>query len=58
MMDFGFMLDPATIIAITGLVSVLGNIYLTIDTRRRAKVIEEKISTVAAIVSNGKETHK
>lgn len=44
---FGLVLDPPTIIAFTGLLSVIGNIVLTIDARRRsiqtAEVVEKKV---------------
>lgn len=55
---FNLMLDPPTIIAITGLLSVIGNIVLTLDARRRsiqtAETVEKRVvPAINAIRSEG-----
>jgi FtsZ-interacting cell division protein ZipA len=34
-MSLGFMLDAPTIVAITGLIAMIGNLFMTWDARRR-----------------------
>jgi hypothetical protein len=52
----GFNLDAPTIIAITGLLSVAGNIVLTLDARRRG--IETAATVTQVLIPKVEELHK
>jgi hypothetical protein len=53
---FGLVFDPPTIIALTGLLSVAGNIALTMDARRRSMKNADTLTNV--LIPKVDELHK